>query len=196
MEDSMQIAIRWGLALLLLAPVTFAQGEKAAAETALQTAKDAEIAVEKAEEVAAKDKENAALQTAVTDAKATYETALDELTTKADAYGDKDGDITVYNEFLISAGRPRMDAKAAFGLVQKWTIQGKDWLVENGPGVAIKIVVFLLILLVKLMVEQGGGGLGANVLGNPIHPHAHLYGAAGGGGAFLMLWAWDHLRHR
>ncbi|MHC4451929.1 MAG: mechanosensitive ion channel family protein [Planctomycetota bacterium] len=153
----MQIAIRWGLALLFLAPVTFAQGEKEAADAALEAAKTAKTAVQTAEEAAAKDAKNADLQKAVTDAKTKYEAALDDLTTKADAYGDKDGDITVYNEYLIAAGRARMDAKAAFGLVQKWTIQAKDWLVENGPGVAIKILVFLLILIVfKFLAGIGG----------------------------------------
>ncbi|MHC4407840.1 MAG: mechanosensitive ion channel family protein [Planctomycetota bacterium] len=154
----MQIAIRSGLALLLLAPVTFAQGEKAIADAALEAAKTAKLAVEQAETAAAADDKNAELEKAVDDAKAAFEKRLDELENAADAYAEKDGDITVYNEYLIApGGRPRIDAKAAFGLVQKWTIQGKDWLVENGPGVAIKIVVFLLILLVfKFLAGIGG----------------------------------------
>jgi small conductance mechanosensitive channel len=154
----MQIAIRSGLALLLLAPVTFAQGEKAIADAALEAAKTAKLAVEQAETAAAADDKNAELEKAVDDANAAFEKRLDELENAADAYAEKDGDITVYNEYLIApGGRPRIDAKAAFGLVQKWTIQGKDWLVENGPGVAIKIVVFLLILLVfKFLAGIGG----------------------------------------
>ncbi|MHC4938099.1 MAG: mechanosensitive ion channel family protein [Planctomycetota bacterium] len=166
----MQIAFRWGLALLLLAPVTFAQNEKSIADGALEAAKTAKQAIAQAEEALAKDAQSADLQKAVDDAKAAYEKRLDELAAAADAYAEKGGDITVYNEYLIAAGRARMDAKAAFGLVQKWTIQGKDWLVENGPGIAIKIVVFLLILFVfKFLAGISGKAVRKAITASKMH---------------------------
>ncbi|MHC4342713.1 MAG: mechanosensitive ion channel family protein, partial [Planctomycetota bacterium] len=39
-------------------------------------------------------------------------------------------------------------ADVALGLADRWLTKGKDWLVEEGPGVAFKIVLFLVILLV------------------------------------------------
>ncbi|MEM8883096.1 MAG: mechanosensitive ion channel family protein [Planctomycetota bacterium] len=141
--------VRWSLALLLFAPVVQAQGaEEAEAKSALASAEAKQTDWQDAKKAAAEKADDTALQEKVTSAREEYDKALDELAAAADALAEAGGDASTYNEFLIAAGRARLDAKAAFGLVQRYTTQAKDWLIEKGPGIALKIIVFLLILFV------------------------------------------------
>jgi len=61
--------------------------------------------------------------------------------------------ITATNEFKFE----NLSADVAIGLIGTWIKKGKDWVVNNGPGVIFNIVAFLLILLVfKILASTLG----------------------------------------
>ena len=66
-------------------------------------------------------------------------------------------DATRYQQLLItSSGEVTSDIfkpKVALGLVQEWFDSVRDWTRDNGPGVLIKIFVFLLILFIARLVS-------------------------------------------
>jgi small conductance mechanosensitive channel len=60
-------------------------------------------------------------------------------------------EVTEYRTLVVEStgelARGLSDAKVAVSLVQSWVERGRDWTVDSGPGVAVKVVVFLIILL-------------------------------------------------
>ena len=151
----MQTAIRWGLALLLLAPAAWAQDGsadvgrlKGVADAALKTAQDAKTARDAATEAWEAKSDDAALTKTRDDAEAAFQTALDNLENAYKALKEAGGDTKEHGIFLNENGRTQADITAALGLAEKWIGKAKDWLVENGPGVLMAIVKFLVILLV------------------------------------------------
>ena len=133
---------RWGLVLLLLAP--FAMAQTNADEAPVKAAKAAAvkaIGAFDAEADAAKQKELAPAK----------ESALDALVEAVDKYADAGGDaetVKQYRMWLGENGRPQADLGAALGLAEKWISKGKDWAIEEGPDIALKAVIFLVILFV------------------------------------------------
>jgi len=156
----MQMAIRRGLLLLALAPVAFAQDVdrlKRTADSALEAARMAKEARKEAVAAWEENSKDEALTKAKDDAEAAEEAALDALVDAADALSDAGGDVKEYRIYLNENGRPQADFGAALGLVEKWTKQAKDWLVANGPGIAVKTLVFLLILLLFKFLASFSG---------------------------------------
>jgi len=85
------------------------------------------------------------------EAKAALDSAADDLLVVVNALDDKGGDVTELRALLLSIQGVRadnLDAGALAGMAAGWVQQSKDWLVDNGPGMAVKAIVFLLILLV------------------------------------------------
>ena len=142
-------AIRWSLILLALAPAAWAQdAEKAAADAALTKAKDAESARDAAKEAWTPKPDDEALTKAKDDTAAAFEKALDDLEAASDKLNAAGGDATEYQVYLNEKARLQLSAGAALGLVEKWTVKAKDWVIEEGPGVAKTVLIFILILLV------------------------------------------------
>lgn len=103
-----------------------------------------------AELSAADDGAKEELQGRYDEAKAALNSAADDLLVMVNALDDKGGDVTELRGLLLSIQGVRadnLDAGALAGMAAGWVEQGKDWLVDNGPGMAVKAVVFLLILL-------------------------------------------------
>jgi small conductance mechanosensitive channel len=60
--------------------------------------------------------------------------------------------------FEISGLAEDGSAEAALGLVQRWTEQTREWVVNQGPGVIVRLLVFLVILAVfKTLASIAGG---------------------------------------
>ena len=139
---------RWGLVLLLLAPFATAQttANEAKVKAAQTTAENAIKALAENTDEAKK-----------ADLEKKKEEALDAMQTAVDAYADAGGDAKAYRIWLTENGRPQADIGAALGLAEKWITKGKDWVIEEGPGVALKAVVFLLILFVFRILSRTAG---------------------------------------
>ena len=153
----MQFAIRWSLALLLLAPVAWAQGEKAAADAALAAAQDEDTTLAEAKAAAKEKPDDKALASKANDAESAFQKALDDLENAADKLADAGGDATAYRVYLTESGRIQLDASAALGLIEKWTKKAKDWIVDEGPGIGMKILGFLAILLLFKFLAGASG---------------------------------------
>ncbi len=83
------------------------------------------------------------------------------LRTTVDLMGEREMDATTYSQLLISATgeitSDILDTQVAMGLVQQWTEQAGEWALENGPGLLVKVIVVLLILLVfKILAAMVG----------------------------------------
>ncbi len=114
---------------------------------ALQAAMSAVSAELSAADDGAKEK----VQGRYDEAKAALDSAADDLLVVVNALDDKGGDVTELRALLLSIQGVRadnLDAGALAGMAAGWVQQSKDWLVDNGPGMAVKAIVFLLILLV------------------------------------------------
>ena len=61
-------------------------------------------------------------------------------------------DTTEYKQIVISSTgeitKEIFETQVALGLLQQWLDSGKEWIVENGPQWAFKLVIFVLILVV------------------------------------------------
>jgi len=147
--------VHWGLALLLLAPVVGAQ--TAPSDTAVKKAKAAA-----AKAIEAYEAEEDATKKA--DLDKPRQAALDELEKQVKTFEDAGGDAQAYNQFLIEHGRMKLDAGAALGLAEKWITKGKDWVIEEGPGVGLKALMFLVILLVFRVLSRTAAGIAEKTL--------------------------------
>lgn len=69
-----------------------------------------------------------------------------------DVMGKRGLDTAEYSQLLISATGEItgdiLDTQVAMGLAQQWIESVGDWALENGPGLLVKVIVVLLILLV------------------------------------------------
>jgi len=132
---------RLGLIVLLLAPFATAQDKAVKADkTTVEARLAAATAAQKAYREAPAEKQ--------ADLLPPYDKALDDLEDAVEKYETAGGNATSFKEFLLEAGRVQLDAAAALGLAEKWINKAKDWAVEEGPGVALKALIFLVILFV------------------------------------------------
>jgi small conductance mechanosensitive channel len=74
----------------------------------------------------------------------------DNLSSLIDLMNERELDATEYSQILITATgeitSDIFDRKVAAGLIQKWFESSKEWLVQKGPGLIWKVLVFLLII--------------------------------------------------
>ncbi|MDH3590665.1 MAG: mechanosensitive ion channel [Planctomycetota bacterium] len=75
-------------------------------------------------------------------------------------------DVSELNAFLttFTGDITNLDAGAALSLMQKWYGQSKDWLIEKGPGVLLRILGFLLILLAFKLLASAAGRVTARAI--------------------------------
>jgi len=118
------------------------------------------------------ENQGAALAQATEDEKPAIEAELKALQAKESAnaeslkatvavMGERGLDAAAYSQLLISATGEItgdiLDTDVAMGLVQQWTEQAGDWALENGPGLLVKVIVVVLILLVfKILAAMVG----------------------------------------
>ena len=69
-----------------------------------------------------------------------------------DLMGERKLDTAEYKQIVISSTgeitKEIFETEVALGLLQQWLDSGKEWLIDNGPRWAFKLVVFVLILVV------------------------------------------------
>ena len=131
---------------------TQVQGQDTATLTASAAAWDAALD----EAIAAEDEAEAALnvddpatQEAFDAASETSYALAKRLAVVVTALGESGADITDYEvKLMAQLGSEYMSAGALKASITNWVNNTKDWAIENGPGVVVKIVVFLLILFV------------------------------------------------
>jgi len=112
-----------------------------------------------AEAAALADGGNADLKTAAEEAKAAYEALLEEARATRDASGGKEAAFGTALYEVSADAKNDGSVKGSLGLVAKWTQQGKDWLVNEGPGMAVNLVIFLVILLVFKVLAGIAGSI-------------------------------------
>ncbi|MHC4953669.1 MAG: mechanosensitive ion channel family protein [Planctomycetota bacterium] len=144
------MVIRWSLFLFLFAPAALAQqAEQTAAEAAKLRVEAADRALDGAKAELDKAPTDEAAKTKVADARTALSDALDDLEKKAKALDNAGGDAAPYNEVLIGHGRVVLDAAATLNFAKRWANKGKDWVMEDAPGVAAnflgKLALFLII---------------------------------------------------
>ncbi|MCB9896643.1 MAG: mechanosensitive ion channel family protein [Planctomycetes bacterium] len=98
--------------------------------------------------------------------------ALAELSSRfalvVNALSDAGGDVTDLRVLLLEVRGVdvgNLDARAMASLAEKWVTQGKDWLIENAPGMIVRAVAFVLILLVFRVLSGFSGGIVRRVVG-------------------------------
>jgi len=78
--------------------------------------------------------------------------AAENLKITIDLMGARELDAAEYKQIVISATgeitKEVFETEVALGLLQQWLDSGKEWLVDEGPQWAFKLVVFVIILLV------------------------------------------------
>lgn len=69
-----------------------------------------------------------------------------------DLMGERKLDTAEYKQIVISSTgeitKAIFETEVALGLLQEWLDSGKQWLIDNGPRWAFRLVVFVLILVV------------------------------------------------
>jgi small conductance mechanosensitive channel len=72
--------------------------------------------------------------------------------------GERKLDTTEYKQIVISSTgeitKEIFETRVALGLLQQGLDSGKEWLIENGPQWAFKLVVFVLILVVFALLAR------------------------------------------
>jgi len=67
-------------------------------------------------------------------------------------------EVTEYRTLLVEAtgelARGLGDARVAMNLLQRWVGNSRDWFLDSGPGVLVKILVFLVILAVFRILSR------------------------------------------
>lgn len=101
--------------------------------------------------------DDAELQAAVDAAQGTYDSALEAARKLRDAGDGNSGELGQGIFAVTGDAGADGSAEAMVGMVGNWTNQAKDWLIDEGPGMAIKLVIFLLIIFVfKILAGIGG----------------------------------------
>ena len=125
------------------------KADKIAAE--LVAAEAATAKAEKELELAATEEAKTACQEALTKAEANETAALNAFKAVVSELGAAKVDAEKYQQMLIERGvvtADSMSVGAATGAAKVWAGKAKDWVIDKGPGMAISVLVFLLILLV------------------------------------------------
>ncbi|MDH3527342.1 MAG: mechanosensitive ion channel [Gammaproteobacteria bacterium] len=82
----------------------------------------------------------------------------DNLKITIDLMGERKLDTTEYKQIVISSTgeitKEIFETRVALGLLQQGLDSGKEWLIDNGPQWAFKLVVFVLILMVFALLAR------------------------------------------
>ena len=82
----------------------------------------------------------------------------DNLKLTIDLMSERKLDTTEYKQIVISSTgeitKEIFETQVALGLLQQWLDSGKEWIIENGPQWAFKLVIFVLILVVFSMLAN------------------------------------------
>ena len=82
----------------------------------------------------------------------------DNLKLTIDLMSERKLDTTEYKQIVISSTgeitKEIFETQVALGLLQQWLDSGKEWIIENGPQWAFKLVIFVLILVVFSMLAR------------------------------------------
>jgi small conductance mechanosensitive channel len=82
----------------------------------------------------------------------------DNLKLTIDLMSERKLDTTEYKQIVISSTgeitKEIFETQVALGLLQQWLDSGKEWIIENGPQWAFKLVIFVLILVVFSMLAK------------------------------------------
>jgi len=178
----MRRIISWAVALTLFVSVAHAQETPANLEAKIKDLKIEKVRAEAEKHLEAiqagqqaRDEAAAQAEKAEGDEKAGFEKTVALETTKLedraellqvcvkwlDAKGDNVGK---YQDVITLILGVRME-NLSLGLVEVWIGKGKDWLVDNGPGLLWKIVLFFLILFVFKLLGRGVSGVARRTLG-------------------------------
>ena len=141
-----------------------APGQSAAAPQAtLDTLKDAATKRDAAREAHLAATDDADLKAAYDKADTAYQSALDAARKQRDAEGDNSS-VLGLGIYEITGAAEDMSITGFSSMVSKWTQDGKDWVVDEGPGLAVNLALFLLIILVFKFLAGLGGNLTAKAL--------------------------------
>ena len=84
-------------------------------------------------------------------------TSAASLRATIDVMAKRDLNTAAYSQLLISATGEItgdiLDTEVAMGLAQQWMERAGEWALDNGPGILVKVIVVLLILLVFKMLS-------------------------------------------
>lgn len=98
------------------------------------------------------------LKEKVTALNARVAATADNLKLTIELMSERKLDTTEYKQVVISSTgeitKEIFETRVALGLLQQWLDSGKEWLVENGPQWAFKMVVFVLILVVFSLLAR------------------------------------------
>ncbi len=136
-----------------------APGQSAAAtQDPLGPLKDAATRRDAAREAHLAATDDADLKAAYDDADSAYLSALEAARKQRDAEGDNSSELglAIYE---ISDAAEDMSITGFSALVSRWTQDGEDWVVDKGPGLAVNLALFLLIILVFKFLAGLGGNL-------------------------------------
>ncbi|MEE8104617.1 MAG: mechanosensitive ion channel family protein [Planctomycetota bacterium] len=177
----MRRIITWAVALTLCVSVAHAQETPASLEAKIKDLKIDDVRAEAEKHFTAIEAgrkaraEAAALaEKADGDAKAGFEKTVAAEDTKLeneaellqvcaqrlDALG---GDVGKYQDVLMAILGVRIE-NLSLGLLEVWLGKAKDWLVDNGPGLLWKVLLFFLILFVFKILARAGGGMARRTL--------------------------------
>jgi small conductance mechanosensitive channel len=120
-----------------------------------------------AAEAAGAAPDDAELQSAAEAAQGALTEAADSLSAVLDVAEEKGMDVSDARALLITVrgiDASTLDAGALASLAESWLDTTKTWLVDNGPGLIVRILAFLLVLLVFKLLASVGGSLAAKAL--------------------------------
>ncbi|MEQ8767644.1 MAG: mechanosensitive ion channel [Planctomycetota bacterium] len=94
---------------------------------------------------------------------------MDELEALVTAMGAKDeiesSTMRPYKAYLLEQGRVgSLDTDAVVGIVDQWYQKGKTWVVEEGPGILVTIVQFIVILIAFSILSKIAGKIVGRML--------------------------------
>jgi len=107
---------------------------------------EAEVATAKEKLETATDEEKPALEKTIADWPAREKRLAKSLEQIVDVMAKRGMDVKDLRVFLTDYGIFAADVDAALGLLDKWFNKIKDWVVDEGPGILAKFVLFLVIL--------------------------------------------------
>lgn len=141
------------------APVPVVVQEMSSAQQSqVDALRDAKAAMKEAEAASLAAADDADAEAAFEAAQGAYATQLEAARTARKEAGGRSSEFGIA-VFEVTGKGADGSSDAALGLVAKWTQQGKDWIVSEGPGMAVNLAIFLIILLVFRMLARFAGSL-------------------------------------
>ena len=146
-------------------PSATAQDAAASAQaTSLSTQLDAaDAALDAAKAAVSEAPDDADALAAQADAQAEVDRLAGELRTVVNTLDEQGVDVADYRAQLIrvqgAQGVEDLDAGAVMALASGWLDDGKTWLADNAPGLIVKAVIFLLVLLLFKVIAGWAGKL-------------------------------------